>query len=478
MDNEGAALTNRRVSGTVQDLLDSLSTRELLQYLANRVDGQSVDDGKISMPSHGISKEEFDRHQQSVQHGLEQQYQCSNTILGNVQELSSSVAQVAHASVGIRADVQATQQDVAATSLDLQRGQWNFKALEDSVEKNMSKTHAELKTLREEIRTLRNYMRACQDDSSPRFPQFRRFPPEIRSMIWDFAIPGKILEIRELKCPAGQEDDAIVEAEYEFVPRRPPPSIAQVCQESRAVACRSGRLVSLNNLRPETDASGNTSSWWEDKQWTWFDPSRDTLYLNLRCHRLGHNFAFSGLLDCARHVAVGNSLHERSLYSLLDQDICPHLESIDIVGAVLVQPELSNPELEIALFGGERHLAIPMVTGDIDDAQAALEKLSLKMTQTYPSLDVGLIKDFFDTPSDTLLLVERGSMISWEQFPNYMKKIWARKHGRTQVVLDSVRRLRRMVDSSAIRRVWWLTRGSRDATGSMSWMPTMSWRES
>lgn len=73
----------------------------------------------------------------------------------------------------------------------------------------------------------------------PRFLPFTRLPPEIRIMIWDLAIPKGQLRL-QMKCYC-HPDDRIIS----FPPSLLPPAVAQVCRESRAVACRSGIIVSF-----------------------------------------------------------------------------------------------------------------------------------------------------------------------------------------------------------------------------------------
>ncbi|KAI1076929.1 hypothetical protein F5B20DRAFT_307000 [Whalleya microplaca] len=445
MDNEGASLPSHHVPDTIPDLLNRLSTQDLLRHLVSRIDDQHANDHKISIPSKSFPRGELNSHQRSIQcRVVGQQHQGFNAVQERVQ-------------------------DIGSNTTGWCQGQHGIKTLESLVADEM---HAELKALREETRLLRSYIGNCQDGNSARFPQFRRFPPEIRHMIWNFAVQGKILEVREDMCPDDNEEaGSMVDAHYEFVSRRPPPSITQVCREARAVTCGKGKLVSIQTWQPRRDAAGRATAFYLDKQWTWFDPHRDTLYLDLRCPYLCHDDAFSDLLGCVRHVTFDAFQSRHLLYSLLDRNACPQLESIDIIGAWLVQPGFSNPELEIPLFGGERHISIPMKTGDLNDAKAAFDELSLKIARSYSSLDISYLEEFFSSPVEGLLSINSSTLeiIRWKEFPKRIANRWIREYGRSEIVLDRIRRLRTMIDTSAIRRVWWLTRDSRNATGCMRW---------
>ncbi|KAI1652505.1 hypothetical protein F4813DRAFT_377796 [Daldinia decipiens] len=77
------------------------------------------------------------------------------------------------------------------------------------------------------------------------FSQFKRLPVEIRAMIWDLAIPSRILGL------TGEISHNIAgnSCWYLFEQGLSPPSVAHVCKEARSIACRSGRLVSIRNPR-------------------------------------------------------------------------------------------------------------------------------------------------------------------------------------------------------------------------------------
>lgn len=92
-----------------------------------------------------------------------------------------------------------------------------------------------------------------QSKVADHFPLFTKLPPEIRTLIWEAALPRRSLPIGFSKG-----------AGYEILG---PPTIAQVCGESRAVALRHGSPQPVKlcpmNAYPHL--------------FTWLDPSRDAI---------------------------------------------------------------------------------------------------------------------------------------------------------------------------------------------------------
>lgn len=121
------------------------------------------------------------------------------------------------------------------------------------------------------------------------FPQFTKLPPEIRRMIWDTTIPSRKFrpyDIREEKTDY---------TKFSLLP----PVAAQVCRESRGVACVSGGLYLMYW------AADSISTSYE--YWTWFDGSHDVLELHLDCvPRMGENqlYGLKKMLRKAKSILV------------------------------------------------------------------------------------------------------------------------------------------------------------------------------
>lgn len=102
------------------------------------------------------------------------------------------------------------------------------------------------------------------------FPQFAKLPPEIRRMIWDTSIPSRKFR------PFDYREEDTDHTKFSLLP----PVAAQVCRESRGVACVSGGMY-LMYWEP-------TSRYTSFEYWTWFDGSHDVLELHLDCvHKIG-----------------------------------------------------------------------------------------------------------------------------------------------------------------------------------------------
>ncbi|KAL1837253.1 hypothetical protein VTJ49DRAFT_4077 [Mycothermus thermophilus] len=127
------------------------------------------------------------------------------------------------------------------------------------------------------------------------FPKFRRLPPEIRNMIWEFALPeGRVYEV--LDAPGATYKTPAAEGlMFANVHAEPPPALAAVCRESRSFV--------LHHYRPLT--LGRTTKF--------VDLSRDMLLLEpyLLVKRLHRVLRFLGQIplvrDQATRLALGTS---------------------------------------------------------------------------------------------------------------------------------------------------------------------------
>ncbi|KAK2038250.1 hypothetical protein LZ31DRAFT_131027 [Colletotrichum somersetense] len=100
---------------------------------------------------------------------------------------------------------------------------------------------------------------------APSFPQFRRLPPELRHRIWSLVIPTRVLRLSRRA------------SKKHATPPMSPPAIAGASREARAVATRSGGIVSLQYdvaaADPESPARTTRH---------WFDSCHDVLELDRR----------------------------------------------------------------------------------------------------------------------------------------------------------------------------------------------------
>ncbi|KAH6997799.1 hypothetical protein BKA56DRAFT_664464 [Ilyonectria sp. MPI-CAGE-AT-0026] len=130
---------------------------------------------------------------------------------------------------------------------------------------------------------------------SSNFPAFSKLPPELRSMVWMYALPEpRVFEVLDtpqsnLKTPA-QDGLTFANSCHE-----PPPSLATVCRESRAFVLRTYKPLTLSHTIK------------------YIDPSRDIILLEpyLLIRRLLRALHFlaqiSQMRDNISQVALGTS---------------------------------------------------------------------------------------------------------------------------------------------------------------------------
>ncbi|KAK4240822.1 hypothetical protein C8A03DRAFT_31098 [Achaetomium macrosporum] len=139
------------------------------------------------------------------------------------------------------------------------------------------------------------FPRLCPMQTADRFPKFQRLPPEIRNMIWEYALPeARVYEV--LDAPnAKQKTPAQEGLMFANVHPEPPPALAAVCRESRHFV--------LHHYKPLT--LGRTTKY--------VDMSRDILLLEpyllvKRLHRTLHFMSQIPLVrDKATRLALGTS---------------------------------------------------------------------------------------------------------------------------------------------------------------------------
>ncbi|KAI1381438.1 hypothetical protein F4677DRAFT_126518 [Hypoxylon crocopeplum] len=221
-----------------------------------------------------------------------------------------------------------------------------------------------------DIRALHGYI------NDTLFPQFMKLPHEIRAMIWDLAIPGRPLGVSWMF-----EDTPSVVYGFDMLS---PPSMASVCQESRAVACRSGRLVrNCNTIFPMTYS-----------EWSWFDPSRDSLcFLEHDGEHLPNEAALEPV-RCTQHVTFAIPMgYKQEIYCkyirLLEPHLFPHLKTVDFVVGQYTHQDNVNCNRADRLFeveGKDGPFAI-----DLND-ETAMKALIYRGKRDHSHSDVGKLE--------------------------------------------------------------------------------------
>ncbi|KAI0833009.1 hypothetical protein F5Y06DRAFT_307435 [Hypoxylon sp. FL0890] len=112
------------------------------------------------------------------------------------------------------------------------------------------------------------------------FPQFPRLPAELRLLIWQFALPRRVFEIRRETVSIKRDGEADVTKELDHDAWRvrssdlvavllAPPALLSVCREARKFASRFGSWKCVGSRPRGTNRVIRLA--------TWFDPSTDTL---------------------------------------------------------------------------------------------------------------------------------------------------------------------------------------------------------
>ncbi|KAI1461045.1 hypothetical protein F4805DRAFT_414552 [Annulohypoxylon moriforme] len=261
----------------------------------------------------------------------------------------------------------------------------------DGIKDTISETvDAQTKVLRAEIQALRRTI-----DQAPRFPQFKKLPVEIRFMIWDLALPRRMVCLKE--CFEDDQDE-FINVQYSFASKLPPPSVAQVCQESRAVACQSGRLVAIRNMKLYPQGRLLPCS---RAQWGWFDSSRDSLFLQPSLSHLHPLNSIKDLTSRAQHVTIDYGSSGDHLFNyfeaLFSPNYFPVLKAIDIAGETYTQPQRSDAVLEARIFARDCDYPISIEKHN----QSARNALLRKLKANHSSDDVDRLERFLEAKGNT-----------------------------------------------------------------------------
>ncbi|ORY62254.1 uncharacterized protein BCR38DRAFT_437951 [Pseudomassariella vexata] len=134
------------------------------------------------------------------------------------------------------------------------------------------------------------------------FTCFPRLPPEIRQLIWQFAIPIRVFEIDYLHATLGPSESGC-SCDRPAWPL-PAPRIARVCREARHVS----QILGGWRLLEAKDYGFNITG-----RWTWFDSGADTLcvytwnYRNRPNSNDARYFNLHAFCQTATNICVGLS---------------------------------------------------------------------------------------------------------------------------------------------------------------------------
>lgn len=262
-----------------------------------------------------------------------------------------------------------------------------FRSTRDELQHSKQETHV----LRSEIQTLRK-----QVSCSPRFPQFSKLPPEIRHLVWNFALPSRIVEVGGIRY-VGRHTSG---SSWSFAKKQPPPAIAQVCREARSVASYTGRLMRIDNTKAAYTITAYNGEGVDidsddahrarhEPSWSWFDSSRDRLYLVSNEHMDDYDAEFlrpiSELASCATHVMLYAERDSRYLSDLKQVFVpanFPCLERVDLVQHEHGFMERADPTLETLICGVDGD----PVCVDLDESEKFLEHL--RSLHSSPLIDI------------------------------------------------------------------------------------------
>jgi hypothetical protein len=347
----------------------------------------------------------------------------------------------------IHASVCETQQDVAALSAEISSLRQAQLALCQRLNHDRSvfqtKVEALRKVFKEELQAAsklaqkeaRRAIRAemllllRQSSCAPRFPQFSRLPVEIRCMIWNFAIPCGIVHLVEHRLTAIDAGWCV----WSCKQKQTPPAITQVCREARTVACRTGALVPLKC------PSKNEFEWPSSFaiEWTWFDPTRDTLFFSFYSHQGGGGMCFSNLEDSlytqARYITLECG---QNVWNHLDELFYPaqfpHIRRVQFVRYRHVLKEKTDLMFESLVFGSSKG---PIFV-DIDEPEEFLGKLrshstSRLINQFELELEGNLTGSDWPSSSDL-----NSPSVVWPEFLDLLQRelrLWSRIELRTPI---------------------------------------------
>ncbi|KAK7756120.1 hypothetical protein SLS62_001712 [Diatrype stigma] len=181
----------------------------------------------------------------------------------------------------------------------------------------------------------------------PAFPQFSRFPPELRHLVWRAAVPKRLF------CADRSCEDVSFALSV--------PAIAHVCRESRRVALGLGRLWRMTYGR--------------DPSWSWYTPDRDVFLVRAAEERILPWYAIEEIaieppedwLDDPDEFLPEEAFIDRlTACKWGSPNMFPHLHTVDVL---MRKPTLVDkswdPAVVSKLFGGDS-----VVVMDLTDSAA------------------------------------------------------------------------------------------------------------
>lgn len=163
---------------------------------------------------------------------------------------------------------------------------------------SLRKQNEEQQRQLEHLRGDMSMLLECSNTTKPswRMPQFKRLPLEIREVVWELAIPRRLLRFE------GVEQESNVPSALSV------PTIAHVCRESRRVVTSRKSITALTGRSDHLDGPSQMWRLTFSPYWTWFTPHKDTLMINsenfkpyeqyIRNHRI---------VQAAEHIVVEHS---------------------------------------------------------------------------------------------------------------------------------------------------------------------------
>lgn len=156
----------------------------------------------------------------------------------------------------------------------------NVENKSDSLRKQNEDQQRQLKHLQRDMRVsllLGRSYNAPETSKDTQFTQFMRIPLEIREMIWELAVPSRLLRVDTL-----EESESIVPSALSV------PTVAHVCRESRRVFLSRKQVDGLTG--GSSHLRGASQLWrlrdtgsgdlWKPVYWSWFTPHKDALLLS------------------------------------------------------------------------------------------------------------------------------------------------------------------------------------------------------
>lgn len=281
-----------------------------------------------------------------------------------------------------------------------------------------SALRSEAKANRDEVKSLRAEVAQLRQESleTPRYAAFGKLPPEIRCAIWALALPSAEVKVILEDDKQGHRAPAVVA--WSYATRRPPPAVAHVSREARAIACRTGRMVPVGGCA--RDAESGPEEFLFAQQWGWFDPRRDTVTLDIRSRTL--HPPFQTIPTLAYHterivLSMENAGATLLLEHVFSPRLFPNLRNIDC--RARPRTLMPAPVAGAMLFRGKSEITIDL---DRIDDFPPLEQGFPGRLRFEELLDA--IRNTYTTNIDLEGMMPRG--VGWTQYLSFVHKQWLR----------------------------------------------------